>query len=250
MIAFKYEGFVGMERKDDRMNVVIDSLVDGSRRAKGAVVVIDVYRAFTTAAVAFNRGAKKLILVSEANEAIALRENGTAELCIGESDGIKLKGFDYGNSPFELSHVDLVGKSIVQCTSAGTLGVASLNADHVDDIFPGSFVVAGATVLALQDSNPESIHIIPMGAAGRVRTDEDEQCALYLRNLLEGRFPDKSAVRSLVIAGSESQKFDDPSKPQFHKNDPDIALDFDRYDFAMRVIREDGLLVAYKHVAG
>ena len=230
------------------MDVVIDSLVGGSQRAKGTVVVIDVYRAFTTAAVAFDRGAEKLILVSDANDAIALRENGTVELCIGESDGVKLNGFDYGNSPFELSSAEFVGKSIVQCTSAGTLGVTSLKADHVDDIFLGSFVVAEATTRALRAANPELVNIVPMGSGGRVRTDEDEQCALYLKNLLEGRVPDKDAVRSLVVSGSESEKFDDPGKPHFHKNDPNIALDFDRYGFAMRVIREDGLLVAYKQV--
>ena len=232
------------------MDITIDSLVEGAQRARGTVVVIDVYRAFTTAAVAFDRGAKKLILVSDASEAIGLRENGTVELCIGESDGIKLDGFDYGNSPFELSEADLVGKSIVQCTSAGTLGVASLHANEVDDVFLGSFVVAGATVLALRDINPELIHIVPMGANGRVRTDEDEQCALYLRNLLGGRFPDEASVRSLIVSGSESGKFDDPGKPHFHKNDQTIALDFDRYDFAMRVMREDNYFVAYKEDVG
>jgi 2-phosphosulfolactate phosphatase len=236
--------------KGDWMNVTIDSLVEGASRARGTVVVIDVYRAFTTAAVAFDRGAKKLILVSDADDAIGLRENGTAELCIGESDGIKRNGFDYGNSPFELSDADLAGKSIVQCTSAGTLGIGLLDVNEVDDIFLGSFVVAGATVDVLRDSNPQSIHIVSMGASGCVRTDEDEQCALYLRNLLAGRAPDKAAVRSLVISGAESEKFDDPTKPHFHKNDQNIALDFDRYGFAMRVMRENNLMVAYKQDVG
>ena len=34
------------------MNIKIDSLLDGARRARGTVVIVDVFRAFTTAAVA------------------------------------------------------------------------------------------------------------------------------------------------------------------------------------------------------
>ena len=33
------------------------------------------------------------------------------------------------------------------------------------------------------------------------RADEDEQCALYLRNRLEGRNPDPEAIRKLIMAG-------------------------------------------------
>ena len=36
-----------------------------------------------------------------------------------------------------------------------------------------------------------------------VRTDEDELCALYLRNLLQGRRPDREAIRKLVLASGD-----------------------------------------------
>ena len=83
-----------------------------------------------------------------------------------------------------------------------------------------------------------------MGAEGRERSDEDEQCALYMRNLLEGRRPDRDAVRSLVLAGAESQKYGDPARPHFHPKDREIALRIDTIPFAIEVSREDGLLVA------
>ena len=83
-----------------------------------------------------------------------------------------------------------------------------------------------------------------MGAEGRERADEDEQCALYLRNLLLGRAPDHDAVRSLVLAGGESQKYGDPTRPHFHPEDKEMALRIDTIPFAIRVSRENGLLVA------
>ena len=92
------------------------------------------------------------------------------------------------------------------------------------------------------------LSIIAMGDQGRVRSDEDEQCGIYLRNIIEGRKPDFDAVKSLVMTGGATQKFFDDKQPQYHPEDVTLALEADRYDFAMRISREDGLLVARKHV--
>lgn len=153
-------------------------------------------------------------------------------------------GFDFGNSPFELSNAEVAGRMIVQSTRAGTVGVAA--ATKASQIFLGSFAVAQATIAAVASTAPEIVSVVAMGSAATWRTDEDEQCALYLRNLLEGREPDGESVRKLVLAGSESQKFGDPALPHFHGEDRDLALDIDRFLFAMPERREDGLLTAYR----
>ncbi len=44
-------------------------------QAQGDVVVIDVLRAFTTAAFAFERGASRILPVSTVDEALALQRN-------------------------------------------------------------------------------------------------------------------------------------------------------------------------------
>jgi 2-phosphosulfolactate phosphatase len=44
--------------QDSGINLL--SLLEGAHAAKGTVVVIDVYRAFTTAAIAFQQGAAKI----------------------------------------------------------------------------------------------------------------------------------------------------------------------------------------------
>ena len=41
------------------MKIVIDSLLEGARRARGVVVVVDVFRAYTTAAAALARGRRR-----------------------------------------------------------------------------------------------------------------------------------------------------------------------------------------------
>ena len=224
------------------MEIVLDSLIEGARRAQGTVVIVDVYRAFTTAAVAFSRGAARIFLVAEVDEALELRRKGLAELCIGEVGGIRPEGFDFGNSPFELSTADVSGKTLVQSTRAGTVGVAA--ARSADQVYACSFAVAGATATAVVRRSPELVTIVAMGGLGTARTDEDEQCALYVRNVLQGRRPDWSAVRSLVLGGESSEQFDDPGRPQFHPMDREIALQIDSQPFAINVTRRDRLLVA------
>jgi 2-phosphosulfolactate phosphatase len=224
------------------MEIRIDSLLEGAERAEGTVVIIDAYRAFTTAAIAFSRGVRKIILVAEVEEARDLRRRGLADVSVGEVDGFMPEGFDFGNSPFELSRADLEGKVLVQRTSAGTVGVSA--ATNAERIFAGSLVTANATAQVILRGAPDLVTIVAMGDGGRIRTDEDELCALYIRNLLQGRAPDRDAVRSLVLVGDQSQKYGDPRFPHFHAGDREIAVQVDSISFAIPVRREDGLLVA------
>jgi len=83
-----------------------------------------------------------------------------------------------------------------------------------------------------------------MGNNGTTRTDEDELCALHIRNLLEGRTEDREAVRQLILAGGEAVLYRDPDRRHLHAGDLLIALDIDRYDFAIRVSLVNGRPIA------
>jgi 2-phosphosulfolactate phosphatase len=224
------------------MDIKIESLIEGARRARGTAVIVDVFRAFTTAAVAFSRGTSRIVMVAEPDEALRLREQGLGDLCAGEVGGKRPEGFDFGNTPYEMAQAAVDGKVIIESTRAGTVGAAS--ATGADEIYACSFVTAEATASAIREANPALLTIVAMGRNGRVRTDEDELCSLYLRNLLEGRRPDADAVRKLVLESGEVVKFRDPTQPHFHPRDIEAALEIDKFDFAIRVRRENGLLVA------
>ena len=227
------------------LEIRVDSLIEGASRAKGTVVIVDVFRAFTTAAVAFSRGADKIVLVAEIEDALELRRRGVGDLCMGEVGGARPDGFDLGNSPFEMSSADVEGRTLIQSTRAGTVGASAVRS--ADAIYVCSLVIAGATARAVLRQRPGLVTIVAMGAEGMTRTDEDEQCAMYLRNVLRGRAPDPAAVRALVLAGESSLRFDDPALPQYHPEDREIALQIDSMTFAIKVRREGGLLVARRH---
>jgi 2-phosphosulfolactate phosphatase len=225
------------------VKISIHSLLEGATRATGTVAIIDVFRAFTTAAVVLANGASKIVMVGTVKEALELRQAGIGEICMGEVHGRAPDGFDFGNSPFEVSTVDFQGKTIIQRTSAGTQGIVEA-ATKAERLYAASLVTAEATVRALLSASPDQISLVAMGDNGLSRTDEDELCAMHLRNRLEGRPGDPDAIRRLILAGGEVGRFHDPARLYLHPQDVDIALNIDRYDFAMRVEFEDGRPVA------
>jgi 2-phosphosulfolactate phosphatase len=230
-------------RKDPQpMDIVIDSLLAGAARAAGTVAIIDVFRAFTTAAVALANGARRILMVGSVAEALALRAAGLGEICLGEVHGQTPPGFDFGNSPHEIAAADLRGRTLIQRTSAGTQGV--LAAHGAGRLYAAALVTAEATARAMRAGAPQRITLVAMGEEGSVRTEEDEACALYLRDRLEGRPGDAEAVRRRILAGREIARFHDPARPYLHPADIAIALDIDRYDFAVRVDLLEGRPVA------
>jgi 2-phosphosulfolactate phosphatase len=225
-----------------QMEIIVDSLLAGAKQATGSVAIIDVFRAFTTAAVALANGASRITMVATVEEALTLRDRGVGHLCMGEVLGRQPPDFDFGNSPFAISEVDLKGKNIIQRTSAGTQGIVA--ASRAKHLYAASLVTATATARALSSDSPDRITLVAMGNNAIQRSDEDELCALHLRNLLQGRRGNPEAVREVILASGDAERFLDPAQPHFHPDDLDIALDIDRYDFAVRVVIEDGRPVA------
>jgi Phosphosulfolactate phosphohydrolase and related enzymes len=113
-------------------------------KAQGICVIIDVLRAFTTAAFAFAAGAKEIILVSSIKEALKLHQEDHHLILMGELGGMRIEGFHYGNSPAEIQRANLTGRTVVQRTSAGTQGVIACS--HASQMILSSFVVAEATL--------------------------------------------------------------------------------------------------------
>jgi 2-phosphosulfolactate phosphatase len=224
------------------MTIWIGSLLEGAQQARGAVAIIDVFRAFTTAAVVLANGASRIIMVGAVDQAMRLRAGGVGQVCLGEVGGSAPPGFDFGNSPFEVSDTDFSGKTVIQRTSAGTQGIVA--AREAERLYAASLVTASATARALLAQPADRISLVAMGSEAIARSDEDELCALHLRNRLEGRPGNPAAVRDVILAGGDVLRFHDPTRPYLNEKDVEIALDVDRYDFAIRVTMEDGLLMA------
>lgn len=211
------------------------SLLDGARRATGTTIIIDVFRAFTTAAFIMANGAEAILPVGGVDEALDLRRGHPDWLVTGEVHGHKVPGFDYGNSPDEVSKVDFTGKTVIQRTSSGVQGI--LATSGADEILLGSFVIAEATVKHIKKRNPNVISIVAMGWEGDYEAIEDELCAEYLEARLHGHKPDFPAMARCIRADPQGAKFFDRTQTTFREGDFHAAMSLDRFPFALKVER-------------
>lgn len=208
----------------------------------GAVVAIDVLRAFSTAAFAFAAGARAIVLTSLVEEALELRARFPGALVMGEVGGLPVEGFDFSNSPGDLVGQDLDGRLIIQRTSAGTQGM--VRSVRAAPLLAASFVCAGATARFLRHAGPPQVTFVITGAySSEVDGDEDAACADYIAALLRGDSPDVAPLLQRVRDSHPGRMFADPARPDFPAADLDYCTQVDRFDFAMLAAREEGLLV-------
>ena len=231
------------------MRVERRSLLAGAEGARGTVVVIDVLRAFSCSALMFHFGVRDLALVKTPEEALAFRDRDPEYLVAGEVKGVKVEGFDVGNSP-----ADIVSKGeaffgrrrVAVRSSAGTQGVLAA-AVTADEVMLGSYLTAAATVrhIRARRGAGDRVTIVAMGFEGIRPSVEDERCGDYLEHLLRegeaGRpaYDHVSAVWACLhdpeIAAS--LRGEHAYRP---KEDIVLALQRDLFDFAMVGRLEDG----------
>lgn len=208
--------------------------LDDCDAATDLVVVVDVIRAFTTAAHLFGRGAAEIWPVAEVDAARALRRAHPRVLLAGEEGGLPIAGFDLGNSPSQLDGVDVAGATIVQRTSAGTQGVARSRGAR--RMLVASFVCATATVRAIRRLADAQVTFVLTGVDHR-DGEEDRACAEYLAALLGGDDPDPAPYVRRAWASSAAQWFLDEARPAFPVADLELATQIDRFTAAMVVER-------------
>ena len=218
------------------MEILRLSLLDGAKQARGVAVVIDVFRAFTTAAFVIANGAKTILPVGTIEEAFELRRKNPSYVVMGELHGHKISGFDYGNSPDEVSRIDFTGKTVIQRTSSGVQGI--LAASHAEEVLLGSFVMAEATIDYIERRKPRVISIVAMGWEGEHKAIEDELCAEYLEDRLQGRNPDFPDMVRRIRENQSGAKFFDKTQTTFREGDFYAAMSLNKFPFALKVIRE------------
>jgi 2-phosphosulfolactate phosphatase len=137
-------------------------------------VVIDLLRASTTICHALAAGAKEVVPCLEVDEAkriAAALPPGEAVLG-GEREGVRIDGFDLGNSPEEYRPETVGGRTVVFTTTNGTRAMNVCRG--AGRVFIGSFVCLSALCDRLKSAGP--INLLCAGTKGKI-TREDVLCA-------------------------------------------------------------------------
>lgn len=167
--------------------LVIDSTPERGRywSEKGySIVTIDVLRATSTIIVALANNAEEVIPCAEVEEALSYASEENTVIA-GERKGQILPGFNFSNSPRDLSHEDLTGKKVVLTTSDGTrLITESAQSENVLIASTLNYDVVAQAILGIIGNWA----LIGAGSSGDFRPEDKVGCALVGRELIEANF--------------------------------------------------------------
>ena len=149
-----------------------------------SAIVIDVVRATSCIVEAMANGAAAVLPAVSIEEAVRLRDSlaGDEVLLCGERHGLRIDGFDLGNSPAEFSYEAVAGKHLVMTTTNGTKALAA--AEGAQRILPASFLNLGAVADAVRGHR--SVVIICAGRKERFAMDDAVCAGHILRRVLNG----------------------------------------------------------------
>ncbi|MFE5856116.1 2-phosphosulfolactate phosphatase [Streptomyces sp. NPDC056500] len=205
--------------------------------APPVAVVVDVMRAFTVAAWAFAQGADKIVLAESLDEALALKARHPDWVAL--KDGPPAPGFDLVNSPGMLRAVDLGGRTVVQKTTAGTVGALAVKEASL--VLCASFVVAEATAQLLRTRTSDSVTFVVTGEDGQA--DEDLSCAQYIARRATGAATDATEFLRRAAGSRAAAELAEGVRQGVHVDDVALCLEVDRFPFAMVATLEGSLMV-------
>jgi len=194
-------------------------------------VVIDVFRAFTTASyVLENHPATYKLAVNHAVISRLAQEH-INPVVIGKPErGVIGNIYHIPNSPTRVMDVQIGARDVIHRTEAGARGI--LLAKESDVVLAAGFVNARATVNYIKSLIDPQVKIVPMGHEGVTPSLEDDLCARYIQGLIDGEEIEPAPYFSQLKMGSGSYFFSEDQQ-QYPREDFDRCLEIDRFNFAI-----------------
>jgi len=215
------------------MKVYIHEFLESIHHLKGSLVIIDVFRAFSTSAWLLANGAEKILSVSQLEHAYLLHEKNPETLLMGERDGFIQPGFHYGNSPESIRDKDFTGKTIIHTSSSGTQGLV-LASKYADEVLPGNLLNARAICQYLKQAGRKEIHLIAMGFPEPSRGEEDYWCAQYMYDLLTKDNVCYKPFEMKIRYAYRDREKDFVQSGRWNPGDMDLCLQADRFNFVIK----------------
>jgi 2-phosphosulfolactate phosphatase len=226
------------------MKIEIIYSFQNANTAKGLAVIIDVFRAFSTACFVINNGAKMIIPVDDIGLAYNLKKENPDYILMGERHDIVPDGFDFGNSPAEIENVDFCDKTVIHTTSAGSQGIS--RAINAKEIITGSFVNTQAVIDYIKSNKHQIVSLVCTDAS--TPKNEDIMCAEYIKSHLRGKPLDFTKIKTHLINHPCASRFLNNTAGATRKRDFDLCLSLDRFNFVLKAETQKNKLIYLKRV--
>jgi len=218
------------------MEVKRYSCLEGAKQATGVTIIVDVFRAGNTILSCFQNMVEAVIPVGNLKRAYELKDKYPNYYLAGERNSFPPEGFDFGNSPSEVSDFNLEDQTVILTSSAGTQGI--IQADKASRIFIATFGNAQSIVNYLTKLNPEVVSLVAMGFGSEEKAKEDETCTWYLEQKLKGKQVDFSSLKEMLLQSEGAERL----RRIGRRDDLEICLKPDvfhyipEYDFQRKVL--------------
>jgi 2-phosphosulfolactate phosphatase len=211
------------------VRLIFEEGVSGAKKARGLVVVVDVFRACTTACHILAEGPSQHLLVRDSTAAARLAARLAGPILVGRAEPHAGIAYDAPNSPTRAAALGLAGRLVVHRSDAAGSGV--LEAAVAAEVVLGSFANASATASYIVGQRPEVVTLVAMGALGLHPTQEDSLCAEYLAALLTGKT--LSVGRDLAALRSTSGSCFFTGAEEYPEADFNACTTVDSFAFAV-----------------
>ena len=217
------------------------------------VIVVDVLRATSSIICALNGGAIKVVPTIDAGDAVALASRLGARECVlgGERGGIKINGFELGNSPKEYLSRTVKNKTVIVSTTNGTGALHSVKS--ADKILIGAMINRTAAAKAAAcDGN--DILIVCAGTDGQPSADDLLTAGAIIdavrvyADVREGELSDMGIICETLYNDWKNERFD--VSKTFHYSrlaalgfDEDVEFCFDPDTTDTVPVYKDGVIV-------
>jgi 2-phosphosulfolactate phosphatase len=165
--------------------------------------VIDTIRATSTIAVISGSGAKKIVIARDKVQALFFKSIFRDFLLCGEEKGIAPKGFDYGNSPVEISGIDVHGKDFILMTTNGTQSLLKIkDAKLIYTLAILNMYSVLNRMLEKASKNNMDILLLCSGQQGKIAYDDAYTAGLAVKYLMTRPFAIEYTDSSKLVLGS------------------------------------------------
>lgn len=138
------------------------------------VIIIDVLRATSVMITALANGVKAIYPYKDIESVIENSKNDDNPLLCGERKGLKIDGFDCGNSPLEYPKELVEGRNMYMTTSNGTRAIEK-SADGAERIYISAFLNVGRVAKQIIEDDKDVV-IVCSGTDDNFSLD-DALCA-------------------------------------------------------------------------
>jgi len=220
-----------LEKSRDGCKIQLKQLKSNMQNRVHVFIVIDVFRAFTTASYILERHPDTYMLAAKSSVIARLAKKFKHPLLIGKSEiGANLT-YDIPNSPTRLQEIVVTDRNVLHRTEAGAKGV--LLAREADIILVAGFVNAEATARYVKALLNPKVTILPMGHEGTQPSLEDNICAKYIKALIKGK---KIKLASFIpeLKKGPGKYFFSKDQWQYPYEDFNRCLEVDRFNFVIK----------------